>query len=115
MMKKSLFVALLLSFVLLSQGCKKEQESSKQNPPQNATASATTYSYEVINTWPHDPEAFTQGLQFYNDELYESTGLNGRSSLRRVELTTGKVLQKIDVPGEYFAEGMTILENKIYQ
>jgi glutaminyl-peptide cyclotransferase len=74
-----------------------------------------TYTYEVVNSWPHDTKAFTQGLIYYDGVLFESTGLHGVSSLRRVELETGKVLKKIDVPSEYFAEGMTIFQGKIYQ
>ncbi len=112
-MKKYFLIALFLTFTLVSQSCKKEVEIPK--PPQSTTQPAPTYSYKIINTWHHDPDAFIQGLQFLNGELYESTGLNGKSSLRRVELTTGKVLQKIDIPNEYFAEGMTILGDKIYQ
>lgn len=114
-MKKYFLSALLLAFAFISQSCKKEAEPPKPNSPQNTTPPAPVYSYETVNTWPHDPGAFTQGLQFYNGELYESTGLNGRSSLRRVELKTGKVLQKIDIENQYFAEGMTILGDKIYQ
>jgi glutaminyl-peptide cyclotransferase len=63
--------------------------------------------YQVIHTYPHDPQAFTQGLIFIDGCLYESTGLEGRSSLRKVDLTTGQVLQKYDLPSEYFAEGLT--------
>src|SRR5438093_1434640 len=70
------------------------------------------YTYEVVNSWPHDPEAFTQGLIFQDGVLYESTGLNGASSLRKVALETGKVLQKVDVPKQFFAEGMTIFQGK---
>ncbi|MDP4219711.1 MAG: glutaminyl-peptide cyclotransferase [Bacteroidota bacterium] len=114
-MKKHLFLGLFLSISFFATGCKKEAEPPKQNPPQNTTQPAPLYTYEVVNTWHHDPDAFTQGLQYLDGELYESTGLNNHSSLRRVELTTGKVLQKIDIPGEYFAEGMTILGGKIYQ
>jgi glutamine cyclotransferase len=73
------------------------------------------YKYEVINTYPHDKEAFTQGFEYYNGFLYESTGQRGKSTLRKVELETGKVLQKIDLDKQYFAEGMTIFNNKIYQ
>ena len=114
-MKKYFIIALLVTFVSISLSCKKEVELPKANSPQNTTSPAPVYSYEIVNTWHHDPDAFTQGLQFYNGELYESTGLNGRSSLRRVELKTGKVLQKIDIENQYFAEGMTILDGKIYQ
>ena len=73
------------------------------------------YTYEIVNEYPHDPKAFTQGFEFYKGFIYESTGQYGRSSLRKVELETGKVLKKIDIPKEYFAEGMTIFNNKIYQ
>ncbi len=73
------------------------------------------YSYEIVNEFPHDPEAFTQGFEFYNGYLYESTGQYGKSSLRKVELETGKVLKKIDIDKKYFAEGMTIFGDKIYQ
>ena len=73
------------------------------------------YGYEVVHVWPHDRNAFTQGLVFHDGKLLESTGEVGHSSLRRVELETGKVVQKIDVPVPYFAEGITLLKGKIYQ
>lgn len=73
-----------------------------------------SYTYEIINSYPHAPDAYTQGLEFYNNELYESTGQYGSSSLRKVDLETGKVLQKINIPSNYFAEGITILNDKIY-
>ena len=72
------------------------------------------YNYEVINEYPHDKEAFTQGFEYYNGFLYESTGEKGESSLRKVELETGKVLQKIEIDKQYFGEGMTIFKDKIY-
>src|SRR3569832_1256513 len=114
-MKKYLFISIGLTFILLAAGCKKEQEQPKQIPPQATTTAAQVYTYVIINMWPHDTEAFTQGLHFVDGELYESTGIKGKSSLRRVELTTGKVLQKIEIPSEYFAEGMTVFQGKIYQ
>jgi len=73
------------------------------------------YSYEIINEFPHDNKAFTQGFVFHNGFFYESTGQLGSSSLRKVEIETGKVLQKIDLDRKYFGEGMTILNDKIYQ
>jgi glutamine cyclotransferase len=63
--------------------------------------------YEVVHTYAHDASAFTQGLVWVDGHLYESTGLNGKSSIRMVDLTTGKVLQKYDLPAEYFGEGLT--------
>ncbi|HEX4920850.1 MAG TPA: glutaminyl-peptide cyclotransferase [Candidatus Bathyarchaeia archaeon] len=64
-------------------------------------------SYRVIQTYPHDPNAFTQGLVYVDGHLYESTGLRGQSSLRLVNLSTGNVLQKHALPPEYFGEGLT--------
>jgi len=73
------------------------------------------FTYEVINSWPHDADAFTQGLVWHDGELYESTGLNGKSSVRRVDLRTGQVLQKRDVPSQYFAEGLAVVGDAAYQ
>lgn len=73
------------------------------------------YGYEVVHVFPHDPGAYTQGLVFQDGKLLESTGQVGHSSLRRVELETGKVLQSIAVPPPHFAEGITLLKGKIYQ
>lgn len=77
--------------------------------------SAPNDGYEIVNTWPHDKDAYTQGLVFHEGKLLESTGQEGRSSLRRVEPETGKILQKINVPRPYFAEGITLFKGKIYQ
>jgi len=63
-------------------------------------------TYKVVHAYPHDPRAFTQGLVYIDGHLYESTGLNGRSSLRMVDLTTGQVQQKVDLPEKYFGEGL---------
>jgi glutamine cyclotransferase len=81
------------------------------------TASETVpkYTYKVKNTWPHDPHAYTQGLIYLDGILWESTGQYGSSSLRKVELKTGKVIKQISVPREYFAEGMTVFNNKVFQ
>ena len=72
-------------------------------------------TYEILNTYPHDMEAYTQGLEFHNGILYESTGQYNRSSVRKTDAKTGKVLQKVDLDGKYFGEGLTILNGKIYQ
>lgn len=73
------------------------------------------YTYKIINEYPHDKHAYTQGLEFHNDTLYESTGEYGSSSLREVNLETGEVLKKIDLDDNYFGEGLTIWKDKIYQ
>lgn len=72
-------------------------------------------TFEVLETYPHDPTAYTQGLIFRQDVLYEGTGLHGQSSLRRVALETGQVEQMIALPEQYFGEGITELDGKIYQ
>jgi glutamine cyclotransferase len=70
-------------------------------------ASLPTDGYQIVHSYPHDSKAFTQGLIYVDGHLYESTGLNGRSSLRMVDLATGQVLQKHELPSEYFGEGLT--------
>ena len=77
--------------------------------------SAPVYGYEVVNVYPHDRNAFTQGLLYRDGVLYESTGLNGQSSLRKVQLETGKVLQHINVENRYFAEGLTDWGSRLVQ
>lgn len=73
------------------------------------------YTYKILNTFPHDKDAYTQGLEFLGDELYESTGLKGKSSLRKVNYKTGKVETLKPLADEYFGEGLTLLNDKIYQ
>jgi glutaminyl-peptide cyclotransferase len=73
------------------------------------------FSATVLNIYPHDSQAFTQGLEFHARYLYESTGIAGQSSLRRVALESGKALKKIDLSPEYFGEGLTVFRGKIYQ
>ena len=73
------------------------------------------YSYEVIKSWPHDRGAFTQGLVFRDGNFIESTGLNGQSSLRDVELATGRVLKQVTLAPEYFAEGVTVIGDRVFQ
>ena len=81
----------------------------------NDDSSIRSYTYHVVNSFPHDPQAFTQGLSFYNGTLYESTGLFNLSSLRQVELETGSILQNKHLPDQYFGEGITIIQDKIVQ
>jgi glutaminyl-peptide cyclotransferase len=74
-----------------------------------------TYSYKIKNSWPHDRHAYTQGLIFLDGLLWESTGQYGTSSLRKVELKSGKVVKQISLPKNYFGEGMTVFHNKVFQ
>ena len=77
--------------------------------------SAHIDTYVVVNTYPHDAGAFTQGLVFEEGVLYEGTGRYGHSTLRKVDLETGVVLQSLDLPSQFFGEGITIYEDKIVQ
>ncbi|MGA2939715.1 MAG: glutaminyl-peptide cyclotransferase [Syntrophobacteraceae bacterium] len=76
---------------------------------------APLFKVRILKSYPHDPGAFTQGLIFANGFLYESTGLNGSSSLRQVELETGRVLKKYDLPFQYFGEGLTLWDGDLIQ
>ena len=69
-------------------------------------AALPVYDYEIVHTYPHDDQAFTEGLFYLNGVLYESTGLEGQSSIRKVRLETGEVLQRITIPAQYFGEGI---------
>jgi glutaminyl-peptide cyclotransferase len=82
---------------------------------QKAEQSIPILSVKILKTYPHDPHAFTQGLEYFDGFLYESTGETGQSSLRKVDLESGKVMQKADLAPEYFGEGLTIFRGKIYQ
>lgn len=73
------------------------------------------YTYKIINEYPHDITSYTQGLEFYNDTLYESTGQLKESKLRKLDYKTGTVLKNIDLADQYFGEGLTVLNDKIYQ
>lgn len=73
------------------------------------------YTYDVVKTYPHDQNAFTQGLAFEGEFLFEGTGLYGNSTLRRIELETGRILQYVALPSHFFGEGITVFDDKIIQ
>ena len=100
------FLIVLLSLATLN---------CQTNPLATPGDKIPTYGYEVVRVFPHDRNAFTQGLVFHDGNFLESTGEVGHSSLRRVEIDNGGVLQKVDVPRPYFAEGIALLKGKIYQ
>jgi glutamine cyclotransferase len=89
-------------FVLVNQSKRPESE-------------VTTYAYSVVNVFPHDSNAFTEGLIYADGFFYESTGLNGQSSLREVNLTTGIMQRQLNLSSEYFGEGIALVGNKIIQ
>lgn len=73
------------------------------------------YGYKIINEYPHDIKSYTQGLEFHQDTLYESTGQYKKSKLRKLDYKTGNVIKNINLSDDYFGEGLTILKNKVYQ
>ena len=83
--------------------------------PGSAALPAGDYGFKIVNTYPHDPTAFTQGLIWHDGHLYETTGRFTESRLRKVELTTGKVVQEHALSDDLFGEGMTMLGDRIYQ
>jgi len=89
--------------------------ASSAPAPTPSVEEIPSYNMSVVSSFPHDRNAFTQGLVVEGNNFIESTGLNGRSSLRRVEIRTGKVLKKVDISNEFFAEGLTTFQGKIYQ
>lgn len=80
-----------------------------------AASAPEVYTYEIINSYPHDTGAYTQGLEFHDGTLYESTGKKGASTVRKVNFETGEVLQQIDMEDSVFGEGITIMNGKLYQ
>ena len=113
-MKKSLVIASLLIVVILVLSASILVYVNSNKPQPNPSA-VTQYTYTIINTYPHDTNAFTEGLIYSDGFLYEGTGINGDSSLRRVNLTTGTVQQQVMLPSQYFGEGIAIVGTKIIQ
>lgn len=114
----------LLTVICLMTACGNNAPPNKPNVNNNTSNTASNtgtkmavpvYTYEVVKTYPHDGNSFTQGLVIQNGFFYESAGEYEESNLRKVEIETGKVVQKHDIADDFFAEGMTILNNKIYQ
>jgi glutamine cyclotransferase len=89
--------------------------SDTSESPVPGNSDAIIYTYNIVNTYPHDRTAFTQGLVFEDDVLYEGTGQYGHSTLRRVELETGDILQIRELSDEFFGEGITIYEDEVIQ
>lgn len=109
--------------VLLLAGCDgksaaPQTDVARPNPAPAARGAAPAtpaYTYQVVNIRPHDRDAFTEGLVYLKGVLFESTGQNGSSTLRKVDLQTGRVLQQVKMPAQYFGEGMTVLGGKVFQ
>ncbi len=89
--------------------------STKTRIELTATTAPKLLKYEIMNTYPHDAGAFTQGYEFYKDTLIESTGREGTSYVAKTDYKTGKTYKKVDLDQRYFGEGITVLNDKIYQ
>jgi len=111
---------ILLVVLVICSGCV-EQDMPASSPALSSSSSPSVlsdtpvYSYEIVNVYPHDASAFTEGLVFADGVLYEGTGLHGSSSLRQVELATGRVLKEYRVPAQYFGEGITLWNDTLIQ
>ena len=104
-----------VGWILLLAAC--ENGTTPSNPENAAppVSQVQPMSYSVLNIYPHDTTSYTEGLLFFNNELYEGTGMYKESKLLKVTLTTGKILQQVKLAPQYFGEGICILNNKIYQ
>lgn len=89
--------------------------AASATPDTGSAVRTPTYGYTVVNSYPHDPAAFTQGLQWFNGHLFESTGQVGSSDIREVELTTGRVLRSRPLAAPHFGEGMVIIGSTLYE
>lgn len=95
-------------------GC--NDETAPETPSQNNKPSAVgTIGFNVVNVYPHDTSHFTEGLLLHDNFLFESTGLEGRSHVMKIELSTGKTVRKVSLPGNLFGEGISIIGDRIYQ
>ena len=107
-------------FVLSSLRTSSEEQmnapvSNKSSSSEGATAIARQIEYEVVSSYPHDTGAFLQGLLWHEGHFYESTGLNGRSTLRQVEFSSGKVLKSISLSSDLFGEGLALVDDRLIQ
>ena len=102
----------LLSVLVMSTAILSTAQRSNPSPVQSA---APVGKYRVVRVYPHDPDAFTQGLVYLDGFLYEGTGLNGRSSIRKVKLENGEVVQIQKVDSQYFGEGIAVRGDTIYE
>ena len=104
-------------FPLIIAACNGSNKPAETNAAadNSGVALPTSISYSIVREYPHDPKAFTEGLEYRNGVLYESTGQYGSSDVRKVDLKTGKVLEVRKMEARYFGEGLTVLNGKIYQ
>lgn len=115
-MKRLQLSLTIISIILLfSCGGNTEKSQDQSSAVENQVAAPVNLSYSVINSYPHDTAAFTQGLEVYQNSFLESTGLFGRSTLRRVDIQSGKISKSQGLDSLIFAEGLTVYNDTIYQ
>ncbi|RYD55807.1 MAG: glutaminyl-peptide cyclotransferase [Sphingobacteriales bacterium] len=115
--KRQLAIAVFIAG-LSFQACNEEKRTDEKVEKETtitAVEMTPAIPYQIVNEFPHDKAAFTEGLQYVDGSLYESTGEYGSSDIRKTELKTGKVLQSQKLDDKYFGEGLTVLNGKIYQ
>ena len=101
-MRKLLFLSFIAGFVACNSKGPKDPDKPNPDAPKSM-------SYSILDTFPHDTSSYTQGLLIYKGEMYEGTGLEGKSKLMKTDLKTGKALQAINLDAKYFGEGVTII------
>lgn len=106
---KKVFYSSVLSVLI---ACNPKEPKTTDTPDANAPKSI---SYSIINTYPHDTSSFTEGLLFYKDKMYESTGEEKKSKLLEADLTTGKIIRSTNLDSQYFGEGIVIVNDTVYQ
>ncbi|NNF05233.1 MAG: glutaminyl-peptide cyclotransferase, partial [Candidatus Eisenbacteria bacterium] len=110
-LRNALFIT-ILAFAPTLLGC--GESVDPEDTPKTPSATPV-YGYQVVHTYPHQPDAFTQGLVIEDGMLYESTGQYGASTVRRVDLETGEVIDQKRLDSKFFAEGLTFFENQLLQ
>jgi glutamine cyclotransferase len=111
-----MFKNLLLGFLFLSTiACNNNEPKNENITVSNALPAPATINYNIVASYPHDTSYYTEGFQLYKDYLFESTGNYGKSKLVKMELKTGKPIKEISLDEKYFGEGLTVLDDTIYQ
>lgn len=114
MKRRAIAFLVIVVFLLPACGARAAMQDVR-SPAGTVPPEPLAYTFTVVNHWPHDPSAFTEGLIYDGGTLYESTGLNGASTLRKVDLQTGQVTASLALAPEYFGEGMTLFDGKLIQ
>ena len=108
-------LALLAGATMVVAACTPDAPAAREDSSPPRTSGAPVARFTTVRSWPHDPAAFTQGLDFHEGKLYEGTGVEGKSTLREVSLETGAVVRQVDLPPTVFGEGITVLGDRVYQ